>query len=160
MSETLYMRISTQNIACSQRNTHTSFSYILWAYGEHIMSKWSSRTSDQFIWLVSERERLRQTEGQTDRQTLRKKHWDRPTERLKIHSVGVENANMVSHKNSIIIRMNDQACLSYKKGKKRMLHGMYLHPESQAASDARMRSEASADRLCITARDTCCNSVT
>ena len=54
----LYMRISTQNIACSQRqmNTcHTSFSYILWAYGEHIMSKWSSRTSDQFIWLVSEK---------------------------------------------------------------------------------------------------------
>ena len=34
---------------------HTSFSYILWAYGEHIMSKWSSRTSDQFIWLVSEK---------------------------------------------------------------------------------------------------------
>ena len=34
----LYMRISTQNTACSQRqmNTcHTSFSYILWAYGEH-----------------------------------------------------------------------------------------------------------------------------
>ena len=58
MSKTLYMRISTQNIACSQRqmNTcHTSFSYILWAYGEHIMSKWSSRTSDQFIWLVSEK---------------------------------------------------------------------------------------------------------
>ena len=58
MSETLYMRISTQNIACSQRqmNTcHTSFSYILWAYGEHIMSKWRSRTSDQFIWLVSEK---------------------------------------------------------------------------------------------------------
>ena len=57
MSETLYMRISTQNIACLQRqiNTcHTSFSYILWAYGEH-MSKWSSRTSDQFIWLVSEK---------------------------------------------------------------------------------------------------------
>ena len=57
VSETLYMRISTQNIACWQRqmNTcHTSFSYILWAYGEHIMSKWSSRTSDQFIWLVSE----------------------------------------------------------------------------------------------------------
>ena len=56
--ETLYMRISTQNIACSQRqmNTcHTSFSYILWAYGEHIMSKWSSRTSDEFIWLVSEK---------------------------------------------------------------------------------------------------------
>ena len=52
------MRISTQNIACSQRqiNTcHTSFSYILWAYGEHIMSKWNSRTSDQFIWLVSEK---------------------------------------------------------------------------------------------------------
>ena len=51
------MRISTQNIACSQRqmNTcHTSFSYILWSYGEHIMSKWSGRTSDQFIWLVSE----------------------------------------------------------------------------------------------------------
>ena len=54
----LYMRISTQNIACSQRlmNTyHTSFSYILWAKGEHIMSKWSSRTSDRFIWLVSEK---------------------------------------------------------------------------------------------------------
>ena len=52
------MRSSTQNIACSQSqmNTcHTSFSYILWAYGEHIMSKWSSRTSDQFIWLVSEK---------------------------------------------------------------------------------------------------------
>ena len=52
------MRISTQNIACSQRQMnacHTSFSYILWAYGEHIMSKWSSRTSDQFIWLVSEK---------------------------------------------------------------------------------------------------------
>ena len=52
------MRISTQNIACSQRqmNTcHTSFSYILWAYGVHIMSKWSSRTSDQFIWVVSEK---------------------------------------------------------------------------------------------------------
>ena len=52
------MRISTQNVACSQRqmNTcHTSFSYILWAYGEHIMSKWSSRTSDQFLWLVSEK---------------------------------------------------------------------------------------------------------
>ena len=33
VSETLYMRISTQNIACSQHqmNTcHTSFSYILW----------------------------------------------------------------------------------------------------------------------------------
>ena len=72
----------------------------------------------------------------------------------------MENANIVSHKNSIIIRMNDQACSSYKKKKKRKLHGMYLHPESQAASDARMRSEASADRLCITARDTCCNSVT
>ena len=46
------------NIACSRRqmNTcHTTFSYILWAYGEHIMSKWSSRTSDQFIWLVSEK---------------------------------------------------------------------------------------------------------
>ena len=58
VSETLYMRISTQNIACSQRqiNTcHTSFNYILWAYGEHIMSKWSSRTSEQFIWLVSEK---------------------------------------------------------------------------------------------------------
>ena len=58
MSETLYMRISTQNIACSQRqiNTcHTSFSYILWAYGEHIMNKWSSRTSDQFIWLGLEK---------------------------------------------------------------------------------------------------------
>ena len=27
----------------------------LWAYGEHIMSKWSSRTSDQFTWLVSEK---------------------------------------------------------------------------------------------------------
>ena len=27
----------------------------LWAYGEHVMSKWSSRTSDQFIWLVSEK---------------------------------------------------------------------------------------------------------
>ena len=26
---------------------HTSFSYILWAYGDHIMSKWSSRTSDE-----------------------------------------------------------------------------------------------------------------
>ena len=52
------MRISTQNITCSQRqmNTcHTSFSYILWACGEHIMSKWSSRTSDHFIWLVSEK---------------------------------------------------------------------------------------------------------
>ena len=52
------MRISIQNIVCSQRqmNTcHTSFSYILWAYSEHIMSKWSSRTSDQFIWLVSEK---------------------------------------------------------------------------------------------------------
>ena len=52
------MRIYTQNIACSQRqmNTcHTSFSYILWTYGEHIMNKWSSRTSDQFIWLVSEK---------------------------------------------------------------------------------------------------------
>ena len=58
MSETLHMKISTQNIACSQRqmNTcHTSFSYILWAYGEHIVSKWSSRTSDQFIWLISEK---------------------------------------------------------------------------------------------------------
>ena len=58
MSETLCMRMSTQNIACSQRqmNTcHTSFSYILWAYDEHIMSKWSSRTSDQSIWLVSEK---------------------------------------------------------------------------------------------------------
>ena len=53
------MRISTQNIACSQHqmNTcHTSFSYILWAYSEHIMSKWSSRTSDQ-------RDRKRQTGG-------------------------------------------------------------------------------------------------
>ena len=29
--------------------------HILWAYGEHIMSKWSSRTPDQFIWLVSEK---------------------------------------------------------------------------------------------------------
>ena len=50
--------ISTQNIACSQRQINTcrtSFSYILWAYGEHIMSKWSSRTSDQFIWLVLEK---------------------------------------------------------------------------------------------------------
>ena len=68
MSETLYMRTSTQNIACSQRqmNTcHTSFSYILWAYGEHIMSKWSSRTSDQFVWLVSEKktEAVREKEG-------------------------------------------------------------------------------------------------
>ena len=34
---------------------HTSFSYITWAYGGHILSKWSSRTSDQFIWLVSEK---------------------------------------------------------------------------------------------------------
>ena len=45
------MRISTQNIACSQRqmNTcHTSFSYVLWAYGEHIMSKWSSMN----IWSI------------------------------------------------------------------------------------------------------------
>ena len=58
VSETLYVRISTQNIACSQRqmNTcHTSFSYMLWAYGKHCMSKWTSRTSDQFIWLVSEK---------------------------------------------------------------------------------------------------------
>ena len=58
MSETLYIRISTQNIACSQcqMNTcHTSFSYLLWEYDERIMSKWSSRTSDQFIWLVSEK---------------------------------------------------------------------------------------------------------
>ena len=59
MSEwNVIQRISTQNITCSQRqiNTcHTSFSDILWAYGEHIMSKWSSRTSDQFIWLVSEK---------------------------------------------------------------------------------------------------------
>ena len=74
MSETLYMRISTQNIACSQRqmNTcHTSFSYILWAYGEYIMSKWSSRTSDQFLWLVSEKKTERQTDRQrdTDRRT-------------------------------------------------------------------------------------------
>ena len=42
MSETLYMRMSTQNIACSQRqmNTcHTSFSYILFSYIQlHIMS--------------------------------------------------------------------------------------------------------------------------
>ena len=46
------------NIECSQRqiNTyHTSFSYILWAYGEHIMNKWSSSISDQFMWLVSEK---------------------------------------------------------------------------------------------------------
>ena len=33
---------------------HTSFSYRLWAYGEHV-SKWSSWTSDQFIWLVLEK---------------------------------------------------------------------------------------------------------
>ena len=50
------MRISTQNIACSQRqmNTcHTSFSYILWA--------------------VRERERQRQRETDRDRQTDRDK---------------------------------------------------------------------------------------
>ena len=29
--------------------------YMLWAYDEHVMSKWSSRTSDRFIWLVSEK---------------------------------------------------------------------------------------------------------
>ena len=40
MSETLYTRISTQNIACSQCKMHTciliyiSFSYTLWAYRE------------------------------------------------------------------------------------------------------------------------------
>ena len=54
----LYMRISIQNIVCSrcQMNTcHTSFSCILWAYDKHIMSKWSSRASDQFRWLVSKK---------------------------------------------------------------------------------------------------------
>ena len=46
----LCVRISTQNTACSQRqiNTcHTSFSYILWAYGEHIMSKWRERERER-----------------------------------------------------------------------------------------------------------------
>ena len=39
MSETLYMRISTQNIACSQRQMNTC------------------HTSDQLIWLVSEKQK-------------------------------------------------------------------------------------------------------
>ena len=44
------------SVSQRQMNTcHTSFSCILWEYGEHIMSKWSSRTSDHFIWLVSEK---------------------------------------------------------------------------------------------------------
>ena len=54
MSETLYMIISTQNIACSQHqmNTcHTSFSYILFAYGER------------------ERQREIDRDKETDRQT-------------------------------------------------------------------------------------------
>ena len=65
MSETLYMRISTQNIACSQApDEHMpSFSYILWAYGEHIMSKWSSRTSDQFRETERVRDRDRERAG-------------------------------------------------------------------------------------------------
>ena len=105
MSETLYMRISTKNIACSQRqmNTcHTSFSYILRAYGEHIMSKWSSRTFDQFIWLASEkkteavnayliknsktqtaRDRETESEGLTDRQTDRQTDTDRGMQACK-----------------------------------------------------------------------------
>ena len=96
------MRISTQNIACSQRQMNTcqtSFSYILWAYGEHIMSKWSSRTSDQFIWLVSEkkaeavnayliknskRERQTETDRDKDRETDRQTETD--TERQRADS--------------------------------------------------------------------------
>ena len=46
----------TQSAHSARKNTcHTSFSYILWAYGEHIMNKWSSSISDQFMWLVSEK---------------------------------------------------------------------------------------------------------
>ena len=58
MSEALYIRISTQNIACSQRQMNTcqtSFSYILLAYDEHIMNKRSSRTSDSHMTTVSEK---------------------------------------------------------------------------------------------------------
>ena len=70
MSETLYMRISTQNIACSQRqmNTcHTSFSYIL---------------------RERERERERERDRQTDRQT--QTDTDRQTDRQTATS-GVTN---------------------------------------------------------------------
>ena len=52
MSKTLYMRISTQNIACSQRHWDQHMPYIIQLY---IMSKQPTKqqNTDQLIWLVS-----------------------------------------------------------------------------------------------------------
>ena len=57
VSETLYMRIFTQNIACSQCQMHTCIHHSVTHY-EHTTSKYGCRTSDQFIWLVLEKKTL------------------------------------------------------------------------------------------------------
>ena len=57
MSEVLYMKISTPNLAaCSQRQMHTGIHHSVIHY-EHTTSKYGSRTSDQFIRQVLKKER-------------------------------------------------------------------------------------------------------
>ena len=55
MSETLYMRISTQNIVCSQRQMNTCQTYYEQAYTERDRDRETNRKTD------------RQTETETER---------------------------------------------------------------------------------------------
>ena len=51
----IHENFHTKHSVLTAPDKYMPFSYIFWAYGEHIMNKGSSRTSDQFIWLVSEK---------------------------------------------------------------------------------------------------------
>ena len=70
MSETVYMRISTKHIACTQRQMHTCVFL-------HIMSIQPANKAVKQTDRQTDRDRQRQTDRQTDRQ----RHRETGTER-------------------------------------------------------------------------------
>ena len=82
----IHENFHTKHSVLTAPDKYMPFSYIFWAYGEHIMNKGSSRTSDQFIWLVSEKKteavnayliknRDREKQRDRDRQTEKPCSW-------------------------------------------------------------------------------------